>query len=287
MITFVNAKINLGLNIVGRRPDGYHNLETVFYPVGKGSGLTRRPGFMNDIIEVIPAETDGLEQKGFIADCPADDNLVMKSLALFRREALHKDVEVGPKKLILEKHIPFGAGLGGGSADASFTLLTLNNLYGNLFSEDELLKMANVLGADCPFFIINSPVFAEGTGDIISDVSLDLSDYWIAIVKPDISVSTRDAFSYVVPSTPEISLKEIIRMPVDAWKEYMVNDFENSVFRKYPELKKIKEHLYEKGAIYASMSGSGSSFYGIFKDNNGALDAASSAQCPFFDVSRL
>lgn len=287
MVTFANAKINLGLNIVSRRPDGYHNLETIFYPAGKGCGTPQNPGTLSDVLEITPAESDSLTQLGLVADCPPDSNLVMKALRLFRQELEQRGRNLSPRHIILEKHIPFGAGIGGGSADATAVLLSLNSQSDNIFTDDELKTMANRLGADCPFFVVNKPVFAQGTGELFEPIDLNLDKYWLALVKPDVSISTREAFSRVVPRQPEISLKEIAAMPIEEWKNLMTNDFEVSAFDLHPELQAIKETLYSCGAIYASMSGSGSSFYGIFSSQEVARKAAEASACPYQCVCRL
>lgn len=287
MVTFANAKINLGLNIVRRRPDGYHDLETIFYPAGKGCGTPGNPGNLCDIIEITPSDSDNLQQRGFIADCDPQSNLVMKALRLFREEAAKGGFSLTPQNITLEKHIPFGAGIGGGSADATATLTTLNAICGNIFDDKQLCAMVNRLGADCPFFVVNKPVFAQGTGELFTPLDLDLSDYWLALVKPDVSISTREAFSCVTPRQPEIPLTEIIRLPVDQWRDKMVNDFEGSVFTRHPELRRIKEGLYANGAVYASMSGSGSSFYGIFSSMEEAKKAANDSGCPYAGVTRM
>ncbi|OPZ29520.1 MAG: 4-diphosphocytidyl-2-C-methyl-D-erythritol kinase [Bacteroidetes bacterium ADurb.BinA174] len=252
MICFPNAKINLGLNIVSKRPDGYHNLETVFYPIG-----------LKDALEIVPSESNepyrffqtGIEIKG-----NADDNLVIKALKLILQEK-----EISPIDIHLLKKIPFGAGLGGGSSDAAFMLKLLNNNFGLGYSDADLMRFAAKLGADCAFFIKNKPAFASGIGDELEEIELDLSDYFFVLVKPDIFVPTIDAYSMVSPKQPEISLKKIIKKPVSEWKEVMKNDFEPSVFKKYFEICKIKEQLYDRGAVYASMSGSGSSVYAFFE----------------------
>lgn len=287
MITFANAKINLGLNIVSKRPDGYHDLETVFYPAGKGCGRPDHPGTLNDVLELIPSEYDSLTQLGLKADCPAESNLVMKALRLFREEAAKKGAEVSAMQVILEKHIPFGAGIGGGSADATFMLLALNGIYRDLFNKEELRLMANKLGADCPFFVENRPMFAQGTGEKLTPVGLDLSDYWLGLVKPDVSISTREAFSCVTPQTPEISAKEIVQRPIGEWRDLLTNDFEVSAFNRFPELRSLKDTLYSNGALYASMSGSGSSFFGIFPDQESALLAVKATLYPYQSVTKL
>ncbi|NDV94874.1 4-(cytidine 5'-diphospho)-2-C-methyl-D-erythritol kinase [Dysgonomonas sp. 521] len=253
MITFPNAKVNLGLNVVSKREDGYHNLETIFYPVA-----------IKDALEVIIREghiKDTFFEAGIKTDADPDNNLVMKALRLMRSQYTFPPVEVH-----LLKKIPFGAGLGGGSADASFMLRLLNNTFNLGAPDEELIRLAVRLGADCPFFIHNHPVFASGIGEIFEEIELSLKDYYFALVKPDIHVSTKDAFALVAPQAPKQSLKDIIRLPVSAWKEVMVNDFEASVFAKHPGIALIKDALYEQGALYASMTGSGSSVFGIFKE---------------------
>lgn len=254
MICFPNAKINLGLNIVSKRPDGYHNLETIFYPIA-----------IKDAIEVIVKE-DHLEDTFFEAgikiDSTPDNNLVMKALTLMRENYDFPFVEVH-----LLKKIPFGAGIGGGSADASFMLKLLNKTFNIGAKDEELANLAVKLGADCPFFIYNRPMFASGIGEKLEDVDLELQDYYFVLVKPDIYVSTKDAFAMVKPIQPPQSLKEIVKQPIEEWKEWMVNDFEKSVFAKYPEIREVKSKLYDLGAVYASMSGSGSSVFGIFKED--------------------
>lgn len=286
MLSFVNAKINLGLNIVNRRPDGYHDLETIFYPAGKGCGWSENPGDLCDILEVTEEQKDSFSQYGLIADCAPESNLVIKSLNLFREEANSRGIVIPTLRVILEKHIPFGAGLGGGSADASFMLVTLNNLF-PVFTKNELLHLANRIGADCPFFIENTPCFATGTGEILHPLKLDLSDYWLGIVKPDVSISTKEAFSHVIPRCPDKSLREIITLPIEEWRDLMVNDFEKSVFMRIPTLRNIKSSLYDAGAIYASMSGSGSAFFGIFRSREEALKAVESVCCIYRCICRL
>lgn len=251
MICFPNAKINLGLNVVSKRIDGYHNLETVFYPLK-----------IHDALEVIVNESlagDTLYQSGLQVDGTSDDNLVMKALRLMREKYHFPTLEVH-----LLKKIPFGAGLGGGSSDASFMLKLLNETFQLGITDSELAEFALKLGADCPFFIYNRPLFASGIGEIFDEVSLSLEGYYFVLIKPGVHVSTKDAFGGISPKKPDRSLKEIIQLPVSEWKDAMENDFEKTVFAKYPEIAKTKEKLYQSGAVYASMSGSGSSVYGIF-----------------------
>ena len=254
MLLFPNAKINLGLNILSRRPDKYHDISTVFYPVG-----------WSDALEVISAEDDRKECRLHLSGLPVDgdvqDNLVVKAYRMLAQDYTLPSVEV-----YLHKAIPFGAGLGGGSADAAFMLKLLNNKFELGLPDDTLETYAAKLGADCAFFIRNRPTYAEGIGNIFSPLPLSLKGYRIWLVKPDIFVSTRDAFAKIKPHHPEMSLKEIAQLPVEEWNGRMVNDFEESVFPQFPTIGEIKEEMYRQGAVYASMSGSGSSVYGLFKE---------------------
>lgn len=252
MITFPNAKINLGLNITAKRPDGYHNLETVFYPVPIEDALEIH--VLNSTDKKFALHLAGMEITG-----NAEDNLVVKAYLL-----LDKEFNLPPVDIHLYKHIPSGAGLGGGSSDAAFMLKLLNERFELKLTNEKLEEYAATLGADCAFFIKNTPTYAEGIGNIFSPLSLSLKGYQILLVKPDIFVSTREAFSLVRPHKPEYSLKEIITHPISEWKEQMVNDFETSVFPQYPVIGEIKEELYKNGAMYAAMSGSGSSVFGLF-----------------------
>ncbi len=250
MITFPNAKINIGLNVVSKRDDGYHNLETIFYPVK-----------LADALEL--AESDELQftSSGIEIDGKPENNLVVKTYKL-----LQEDFKLPPVKLHLHKIIPFGAGLGGGSSDAAFTLKMLNDYFNLKISSEKLQQYAAQLGADCPFFIENKPVFATGTGDQFQTVNLDLSAYKIVIVKPGVSVSTPDAFKNITPQKPSFNLKEIETLAIEEWRNVIKNDFEKSVFKFYPEIEKLKHTLYEMGAVYASMSGSGSALFGVFRE---------------------
>lgn len=253
MITFPNAKINLGLNIVEKRPDGYHNLETVFYPVPVEDAL--EVNILNESTQKFRLHQAGLEIAG-----EAENNLVVKAYKL-----LDERFNLPPIDIHLFKHIPSGAGLGGGSSDAAYMLKLLNEKFNLKLSDENLEEYAARLGADCAFFIRNAPTYAEGIGNIFSPISLSLKGYQIVLVKPDIFVSTRDAFAQIKPHRQEIPLKEVIKQPIEEWKERMVNDFEESVFPQFPAIKEIKEKLYEAGAIYAAMTGSGSSVFGLFK----------------------
>lgn len=251
MITFPNAKINLGLNIISKRPDNYHNLETIFYPVD-----------LQDALEVVDAQDEtgcNLHISGLKIDGDPQKNLVVKAYNFLKER-----FPLPPVDVYLHKVIPFGAGLGGGSSDAAFMLRLLRDKYTLPLTDNELMIIASRLGADCPFFLLNKPVLAGGIGNEFSPVRLSLKDYFLVLVKPDILVSTAEAYSLVKPVRPEISLSDIIEKPVEEWKKLMVNDFEQSVFSRYPEIEAIKNVLYESGAVYASMSGSGSSVYGLF-----------------------
>ena len=249
MICFPNAKINLGLNIVSKRPDGYHNIETVFYPIP-----------VKDALELVNAEKLSFTQTGIQVDAPMEKNLVIKALNLLKTH-----YEVPSLEIHLLKAIPFGAGLGGGSADAAFMLKLLNDFCKLNIQNDELEKIAATIGADCPFFIRNIPVFATGTGNIFEPIELSLKGYHLCLIKPDVAVSTPEAYSLVTPAAPVLSLKEVVNRPVSEWKKLMINDFEQSVFTKHPVIGQIKEALYKAGAVYASMSGSGSSVFGLFE----------------------
>ncbi len=252
MITFPNAKINIGLNIVERRTDGYHNIETVFYPIA-----------LCDILEVIKSEkTDyTLHSSGIPVDSDINSNLITKAYHLFK-----KDFDIPPVDVYFEKIIPFGAGLGGGSADAAFMLKMLNEIFELKLNIQQLENYASKLGADCPVFIQNKPVFASGTGNIFKNINISLKEYYISLIKPNIHVSTIDAYAGVKPQKPVHSLLETIQQkPIHEWKNFIENDFEKTVFVKHPAIEKIKNELYKQGAAYASMSGSGSSVYGIFE----------------------
>lgn len=261
MICFPNAKINLGLNIVSKREDGYHNLETVFYPIN-----------IQDALEIILSKSgeDSFIESGLKVDSSSDDNLVMKALRVMR-----ESFSIPPLEVHLLKKIPFGAGIGGGSADASFMLRLLNDTFNLGATNEKMADMASKLGADCPFFIYNRPMFASGIGEKLEDIEVSLSEYKIVLVKPDVHIPTKDAFALIKPSQPEVSLKEIVKLSVEEWKYLIKNDFESSIFPKYPIIEQIKNQLYELGASYVSMSGSGSSVYALFKqpiDLNGCFD---------------
>lgn len=253
MLTFPNAKINLGLNITEKRPDGYHNLETIFYPIPVEDAL--EINILNEGNTKFRLHQAGLEIAG-----EAENNLVVKAYRL-----LDAEFNLPPVDIHLFKRVPLGAGLGGGSADGAFMLKLLNEKFGLGLTDEALEDYAAKLGADCAFFIKNRPTYAEGIGNIFSPVTLSLEGYQIWLVKPDVFVSTKDAFAKIKPHRPTLSLKQVIELPIEEWKGHMVNDFEESVFPQFPAIEAIKEEMYRQGAIYASMSGSGSSVYGLFK----------------------
>lgn len=257
MIIFPNCKINLGLNILHKRSDGFHDLETVFYPL---------PFY--DVLEVIhthhfKTQADDLyfTSSGIHIEGSNENNLCIKAYHLLKKDFPRLE----GAHMHLYKSIPAGAGLGGGSADASFTLKLLNKVFDLKLAEKQLMDYAILLGSDCPFFIINKPSFATGKGEVIEPVNIDLRRYKFILVNPGIHIHTANAFAQITPALPARSIKQIIQQPVTAWKNELKNDFEVPVSRQYPEIKKIKDDLYASGAVYASMSGSGSTLYGIFE----------------------
>lgn len=248
MLAFANAKINLGLNVTEKRPDGYHNLETVFYPVK-----------IYDTIEITDADTTFCEIRGVAIPGDTKDNLCRQAYDL-----LKKDVDLPPQQITLLKNIPVGAGLGGGSADAAFLIKLLNTKFQLGLSTSQMQDYARKLGADCAFFIENIPVYATDRGDQFSPLAIDLSAYSTVLVKPPVHVSTADAFGGLMPSRPAVNVKELMGLPPDQWKDVLKNDFEETIFLKYPEIARLKASLYHAGATFALMSGSGSSVFAIF-----------------------
>ncbi len=249
MICFPNCKINIGLNIIEKRDDGFHNIETVFYPVG-----------LCDALEIIESNKLSIEFSGIKIEGNANDNLCIKAYQL-----ISENYNIPPVSIFLHKVIPTGAGLGGGSSDAAFMIRLLNKFFCLNISEGELIHFATILGSDCPFFLKNSPVFAHGRGEVIEEISLNLKGYHILIVKPDFEISTAKAYSLVKPSFSEFSLKNLPIQNISKWKNFVVNDFEIPVSKEFPEIIKIKNRLYNSGAVYASLTGSGSAVYGIYK----------------------
>ena len=261
MIVFPNCKINLGLHILQKREDGFHNLETFFYPIA-----------LQDALEVIqhPAPLTDIEfsSSGLTVDGNLSDNICIKAYHLLKKEF----PQLPAIKMHLHKTIPMGAGLGGGSADGAFTLTLLNQKLNLGMDEQTLIHHALQLGSDCPFFIKNTPCYATGRGEKLEPVALDLSLYKFVIVNPGIHVNTGWAFSQITPARGRKSIKQIIQQPIDSWKEELKNDFEEAVSAHHPEIKEIKTSLYKQGAVYASMTGSGSTVFGLFeKDASPAL----------------
>ena len=288
MILYPNAKINIGLNVLEKREDGFHNLETLFYPVGvvenPSDGLV--PQQVVDVLEIVEAPQLQMHQYGI--EYPGDpmDNLCVKAY-----KALRKDFDIPPVAIHLYKKIPVGAGLGGGSSDAAFTLRGLNEMFSLGLSDAQLAVYAATLGSDCAFFIYNRPMIGEGRGEVLSEYPVSGLDYGqnpadevfecakgesaqenmaaayeITVLTPEgIAVSTADAYRGIKPQLPEIPLKEALAKPVEEWKDCLFNDFETTVFDKHPELAAIKRSLYDSGAVYASMSGSGSALFAIYR----------------------
>ncbi|MFK7953258.1 MAG: 4-(cytidine 5'-diphospho)-2-C-methyl-D-erythritol kinase [Ekhidna sp.] len=249
MITFPNAKINLGLSILSKREDGFHDIESCFYPID-----------LKDVLEINKSSQFSFHSHGL--DIPGDSqsNLCIKAYQL-----IHSDFNIPPVEINLLKKIPMGAGLGGGSADGAFTLKMLNDLFELNMSSQQLEEYALQLGSDCPFFIQNKPSIATGRGEILSELELDLSSYRIEIINPNIHISTKEAYAGVSPNTPSTSISKILSKPVSEWSNYLINDFENSVFPNHPKIENVKKEMYQRGAAYASMTGSGSTVFGIFK----------------------
>ncbi|MFK7899711.1 MAG: 4-(cytidine 5'-diphospho)-2-C-methyl-D-erythritol kinase [Cyclobacteriaceae bacterium] len=249
MLSFPNAKINIGLYITEKREDGFHNLVSCFYPLP-----------WNDALEIIPAETTSFKSYGIAIPGDNGNNLCLKAYHL-----VAKDYDLPPVEIILQKNIPIGAGLGGGSADAAFTVRGLNEQFNLWLAADQMEDYVRHIGSDCAFFIKNEAVLAVGKGDEFLPLDLTIDAKYLVLINPGIHISTREAYSGVAPKQPEIDLQEVLQQPIENWKGKVKNDFENHLFVAYPELAEIKEMLYAKGAAYASMSGSGSTMYGFFK----------------------
>ncbi len=277
MILYPNCKINLGLNIVGKRSDGYHDIETIFLPIP-----------LADCLELVPSAEDEFAIDGQQLDCSVRDNLVVRVLDMLRAE----DIDVPPVSVRLTKCIPSGAGLGGGSTDAAFMIKGLNDLFDLGLTDQQMAARVGRLGADCPVFIADKPVYAEGKGDVFTpldvpmmhkqycalppvgtalppmiglDIPVVLDGYWLVLIKPDVFISTREAYASVTPRPSELKLTDIVAQPIRAWRGRMQNAFEESVFPLHPTVGAICEQLYMLGASYAAMSGSGSTVYGLFR----------------------
>lgn len=258
MISFPNCKINLGLRILNKRDDGYHAIESILFPIP-----------FNDILEIVKSDksnetiftTSGLKIPG-----NKDENLCLKAYNLLKTE-----YELPPVHIHLHKIIPMGGGLGGGSANASFTLILLNDLFKLNLSKDKLSFFASQLGSDCPFFIFETPQYATGRGEILEPVDIDLQGYYLVLLNKGIHVGTQEAYRTVNPKNQYVSLKNIISLPIEKWEKFLINDFEESIFLNYPSLSSIKKYLYEQGAEYAAMTGSGSTMFGIFKKDPSSI----------------
>jgi 4-diphosphocytidyl-2-C-methyl-D-erythritol kinase len=251
MVCFPNAKINLGLNIIEKRPDGFHNIETIFYPIA-----------LTDILEILPNSESGItemEITGMNVPGNSEDNLCTKAYKL-----LEKEFHLPPVRIILHKIIPMGAGLGGGSSDGAYTLITLNNMFELGLSEEQLLYFASMLGSDCAFFIRNKPSVGLGKGNELNDIDLSLKGTFLILIKPNVHIGTAEAYAGVVPHKSLNAVGSTVLQPIINWKNCLENDFEKSIFPKHPEIKWIKDELYRNGAVYASMTGSGAAVYGIF-----------------------
>ncbi len=259
MISFPNAKINLGLQVVEKRTDGYHAIETVFAPIS-----------LTDSVEFIESNTLTFTSTGIYIPGKEEDNLILKAYHIFKHEAEKKQVRIPSLQFHLHKHIPLGAGLGGGSSDASFVLTMLNTAYNTNFSLKELSGMASMIGSDCAFFIHNTACKATGKGEILEPITLPLEQYSIQLIKPTIHISTAWAYASITPSKSLQKCWDIVQQPITTWKNNLINDFEKPVLEHYPILLSLKEQLYKQGALYASMSGSGSTFFGIFPKNKKA-----------------
>lgn len=252
-----NCKINLGLDVLRRREDGFHELETVMVPV---VGLY-------DELEIVPVEGQEplFENCGLVVDCPADENICLRAWRL-----MHDRYGVGAVRIILDKQVPFGAGLGGGSADATMTLLALNDLFALRLTEAELIELAAELGSDTAFFVRNTPQLCTGRGEQMTPIALDLSGWWLVLIKPEEGVSTREAYGGVTPAVPAVPLRERIRRPIAEWQGLIKNDFEPHIFAAHPAIAAAKAELLAAGAVYAAMSGSGSTVFGLFDDEKKA-----------------
>ncbi|PWJ60034.1 4-diphosphocytidyl-2-C-methyl-D-erythritol kinase [Dyadobacter jejuensis] len=257
MVVFPNAKINIGLNIIGKRPDGFHNISSCFYPIG-----------WTDALEVVPAEELVCHVAGIDVPGAEGDNLCLKAYRL-----LAKDYPLPTVALHLLKALPIGAGLGGGSADATFTLMALNQQFDLKLSEAQLADYARQLGSDCAFFVKNEPVYCYQKGDQFEPIALSLAGKWIVVVNPGIHISTAEAYAGIIAKEPAQDLRQSLIAPIEEWRYNVVNDFEGPLSAKYPAIGQIKNRLYESGALYASMTGSGSTVYGIFDQETDLMNS--------------
>lgn len=269
MLLRANCKINIGLDVLRLRSDGYRDISTVMYPV---RGLCDELDITAD-----PTRESGIEliQKGLTVDCPADRNICAKAYRL-----MHERCGIGAVRVVLDKRVPFGAGLGGGSSDGTAVIMAVNDIFRLGLTENELIECAAALGSDTAFFVRNTPQLCEGRGEIMTPADLSLDGLWLVVAKPDEGVSTAEAYAGVTPAEPAEPLTERLRRPVSEWQGLIKNDFETSVFASHPRIARLKESLSEQGALYASMSGSGSSCFGLFADRA----AAEAFRPPFGNV---
>ena len=269
MITYPFAKINLGLKVTAKRDDGFHDIETVFYPVEK----------LSDILEVVESKEMDFKVTGIpIGD--AKENIVLKAYKLLKDKYF-----LPPVKILLEKNIPTGAGLGGGSSDGTHMLMLLNDLFNLCLSDEQLAGYALQLGSDCPFFIHGKPAFALGRGEILNDINVSLSGFQLIIVKPPVHISTAEAYKGITPKGSRLSLKRVIVFPVARWNVSIQNQFESHIFESHPEIKVIKDSLYRQGATFALMSGSGSAVYGLFRQGKRNIKQLFPADYQIFEAT--
>lgn len=255
MLVFPNAKINIGLNILEKRPDNFHNIQTIFYPVG-----------LRDALEVVEdnsiANDFEISFSGIEVDAEPKNNLAVKAYLLLKEK-----YNLPKIRIHLHKNIPFGAGMGGGSSDAAFMLVLLNNLFEIGLNQEQLMYFSSLLGSDCPFFVLNYPCFATKKGEVLHSIDIDLSEYRIVIAKPEVNIPTKNVYSLITPISNVQSLEELIKLPIEQWKNVVFNDFEKPIFRQNPEIEAIKQKFYDLGAIYSQMTGSGSAVYAFFEKN--------------------
>lgn len=260
MITYPNAKINLGLNVVRKRQDGFHEIQSVFYPIP-----------WCDVLEIVP-EKSGTGEVEFISSGINIPSNGYVNLCEHVYNLIHDDCDLPSVKIHLHKIVPIGAGLGGGSADAAFAAVMLNKMFDLGLPNDHLRAVVSQAGSDCPFFIENKPAYVTGKGEILEPFDLDLSGYWIVLVNPQIHIGTKEAYAGITPSESKSSLKELLSKEVSEWKTGVKNDFEASIFPHHPAIEKLKEQLYDFGADYASMTGSGSTVFGLFEEEPKQMD---------------
>jgi 4-diphosphocytidyl-2-C-methyl-D-erythritol kinase len=263
MIIFPRAKINIGLRILEKRPDGFHNIETCFYPIPLCDAL-------EFVIRKDGRKTDNMKITGLMNDDDVDNNLVIKAVKLMR-----ESFSIPYLRIHLHKNIPVGAGLGGGSSDAAGMLKALNKYFGFNLTSEELHTFAGRMGSDAPFFIDGTPSFAEGVGNILSEFPVDLSRYYFVMLNPGLNISTAEAYQGCIPCPTGLSLRQMLTLPIESWRSRVVNDFELSIFISHPLVGELKMALYEAGALYASMSGSGSTVYALFKEKTNLPESIS------------